>query len=237
MDETDIAQTPLEMFIILAGMADEGIPIQTIAPKFQGRFNKGVDYVGDIQKFSREFENHLILIKYMVKEFGLPDSLKLSVHSGSDKFSIYGPMKYAIKKHNTGLHIKTAGTTWLEEVIGLASAGEEGLILVKDIFISTLERLEELIEPYADVTDIVQDHLPSTDEVNSWGSEEFVNSLRHNVKCSDYNPDLRQLLHVGFKVAAEMETRYTDGLKTFEKNIAENVFENILKNHLNPLFL
>ena len=237
MDETDIAQTPLEMFIILAGMADEGIPIQTIAPKFQGRFNKGVDYVGDIQKFSREFENHLILIKYMVKEFGLPDSLKLSVHSGSDKFSIYGPMKYAIKKHNTGLHIKTAGTTWLEEVIGLASAGEEGLILVKDIFISTLERLEELIEPYADVTDIVQDHLPSTDEVNSWGSEEFVNSLRHNVKCSDYNPDLRQLLHVGFKVAVEMENRYTDGLKTFEKNIAENVFENILKNHLNPLFL
>ena len=173
----------------------------------------------------------------MVKEFGLPDSLKLSVHSGSDKFSIYGPMKHAIKKHNAGLHVKTAGTTWLEEVIGLACAGEEGLTLVKDIFIGTLGRLEELKEPYVNVTDISQDHLPSTDEVNSWGSEELANSLRHNVRCPDYNPDLRQLLHVGFKVAAEMKNRYTDCLKTFEKNIAENVFENILKNHLNPLFL
>ena len=77
MDETDIAQTPLEMFIILAGMADEGIPIQTIAPKFQGRFNKGVDYVGDIQKFSREFENHLIVIKYMVKNLAYLTALNL----------------------------------------------------------------------------------------------------------------------------------------------------------------
>ena len=53
MDETDSPQTPVELLIILAAAADEGIPIQTIAPKFTGRFNKGVDYVGDVAKFSR----------------------------------------------------------------------------------------------------------------------------------------------------------------------------------------
>ena len=51
LDETDTAQTPPEMLVILAALADEGIPVQTIAPKFSGRFNKGVDYVGDVGRF------------------------------------------------------------------------------------------------------------------------------------------------------------------------------------------
>ncbi|MGH9590247.1 MAG: tagaturonate epimerase family protein, partial [Terracidiphilus sp.] len=55
MDETDSAQSPAELLIILAAIADEGIPIRTIAPKFSGRFNKGVDYVGDVAQFEREF--------------------------------------------------------------------------------------------------------------------------------------------------------------------------------------
>jgi len=58
------------------------------------------------------------------KEFGLPEELKLSVHSGSDKFSIYPIMAKIINKYDKGLHLKTAGTTWLEEVIGLAIAGK-----------------------------------------------------------------------------------------------------------------
>ncbi|GAH41111.1 unnamed protein product, partial [marine sediment metagenome] len=62
MDETLLPQTPVEMFFILAAIADEGIPAQTIAPKFTGRFNKGVDYVGDVTLFTKEFEGDLAVV-------------------------------------------------------------------------------------------------------------------------------------------------------------------------------
>ena len=123
MDEVEFPQTPVEMFFILKMIAAQGIPAQTIAPKFTGRFNKGVDYEGDVSKFATEFEEDILVIDYAIKEFGLPDNLKLSVHSGSDKFSIYPEMAKVIKKYDKGIHVKTAGTTWLEEVIGLALAG------------------------------------------------------------------------------------------------------------------
>ena len=91
MDETASPQTPLELLIILAALADEGIPIQTIAPKFTGRFNKGVDYVGDVEKFSEEFSDDIAVIAICRAAIRLARNLKLSVHSGSDKFSIYRP--------------------------------------------------------------------------------------------------------------------------------------------------
>ena len=84
--------------------------------EFTGRFNKGVDYVGDTVQFTKEFEADLMVIDYAVKNFGLPESLKLSVHSGSDKFTIYPIMADLLKKHDKGLHIKTAGTTWLDVI-------------------------------------------------------------------------------------------------------------------------
>ncbi len=139
MDETDSPQTPPELLIILAAIADEKIPIQTIAPKFTGRFNKGVDYVGDIAQFEKEFSEDLAVIDFAVKQYGLPNTLKLSVHSGSDKFSIYGPMRRALARFGSGLHIKTAGTTWLEEVIGLAEAGGDGLAMAREIYAGALE--------------------------------------------------------------------------------------------------
>src|ERR1041385_6504425 len=134
MDETDAPQTPPELLVILAAIAENGIPVQTIAPKFTGRFNKGVDYVGDVAQFEKEFNDDLAVIAFAVKQYGLPDTLKLSVHSGSDKFSIYAPIRRALAKFNAGLHIKTAGTTWLEEVIGLAEAGSAGLVIAKEIY-------------------------------------------------------------------------------------------------------
>src|SRR5205807_2773597 len=98
MDETDAPQTPPELLVILAAIADEKIPIQTIAPKFTGRFNKGVDYVGDVEKFSQEFSDDIAVIAYAVSRYSLPSNLKLSVHSGSDKFSIYRPIREAMQK-------------------------------------------------------------------------------------------------------------------------------------------
>ncbi len=96
MDETDSPQTPPELLVILAAIADERIPVQTIAPKFTGRFNKGVDYVGDLAQFEKEFQQDLAVIAFAVQQYGLPANLKLSVHSGSDKFSIYAPIRRAI---------------------------------------------------------------------------------------------------------------------------------------------
>src|SRR5665647_1913967 len=125
------------------------VPVQTIAPKFTGRFNKGVDYEGDPIRFGKEFEEDILVIRYAVAKFGLPKNLKLSVHSGSDKFSIYPIIGSVIRKHDCGLHLKTAGTTWLEEVIGLAVSGGKGLEIAKLIYRNAYERREELCAPYA----------------------------------------------------------------------------------------
>jgi len=237
MDETDEPQTPVEMFFILAAIAREGIPVQTIAPKFTGRFNKGVDYVGDLDQFSREFEQDLAVIQFAIQEFSLPDNLKLSVHSGSDKFSLYGPIHHAIQKYDAGLHIKTAGTTWLEELIGLALAGGEGLVIAKEVYRKAYERFDELAEPYASVIDIEPSALPSPKVVDGWSGNKYADVLRHDSANENYNMNVRQLLHVGYKVAAEMGSRYLDALKTYKDSVAENVSQNIYERHLKPIFL
>jgi len=236
MDETDDPQTPIEMLFILAAVADEGIPAQTIAPKFTGRFNKGVDYVGDVGQFAKEFEEDLAVIAFAVKEFGLPENLKLSVHSGSDKFSIYGPINKALKKFGAGLHLKTAGTTWLEELIGLALAGGDGLSIAKKVYANALSRFDELCGPYATVIDIDRDKLPSAETVEGWSGDEYADALRHDQSCAKYDLNVRQLLHVGYKVAAEMGDDYLGALVKYEEIIAQNVTENIYDRHIMPLF-
>jgi len=236
MDETDQPQTPVEMLFILAAIADEGIPAQTIAPKFTGRFNKGVDYVGDVAGFAKEFEQDLAVVAFAVEQFGLPENLKLSIHSGSDKFSIYGPIARTLKKFDAGLHIKTAGTTWLEELIGLAMAGGDGLSIAKEVYAKALLRFGELCGPYASVIDIDTTMLPTAEQVDEWDGQAFAKALRHDQSCEDYNLHLRQLLHVGYKIAAEMGTRFTDALRKHEEIIAQNVAENIYDRHIRPVF-
>ena len=237
MDETDAPQTPAELLVILAALSDEKIPLQTIAPKFTGRFNKGVDYVGDLAQFEREFNDDLAVIAFAVKKYSLPDNLKLSVHSGSDKFSIYAPIRKALARTGAGLHIKTAGTTWLEEVIGLAEAGGDGLVLAREIYAEALEHVDELCAPYASVIDIDRSKLPSANEVNSWNSTQFVSALRHDQANPAFNPHLRQLLHVGYKVAAKKGDRYLPALLKFEPAVSRNVTTNLYERHLKPLFL
>jgi hypothetical protein len=237
MDETDRPQTPPELLLILAALADEGVPVQTIAPKFTGRFNKGVDYVGDLKQFEKEFREDLAVVAFAVERFGLPANLKLSVHSGSDKFSIYGPMRRAIRDFGAGLHLKTAGTTWLEEVIGLAEAGGDGLALAKEIYAKALAKKDDLCAPYAAVIDIDPSRLPTAETVAGWTSGQFVSALRHDPTNPAFNPHLRQLVHVGFKVAAQMGDRYLVLLKQCEPTISKNVTENLYERHLKPLFV
>lgn len=237
MDETDTPQTPVELLFILAMIADEGIPAQTIAPRFSGRFNKGVDYVGDVALFAREFEQDVLVIAHAVEHFGLPANLKLSVHSGSDKFAIYGPIHDVLRTHNAGVHLKTAGTTWLEEIIGLAAAGGEALALAKEIYRTAFGRFDELCGPYASVIDIDRAALPSPEQVDQWTADDFVGALRHDRSCRAYDPNLRQMLHVGYKVAAEAGERFYRALEEYEDVIAPHVTQNIYERHIKPVFV
>ena len=237
MDETDYPQTPVELLIILAMIADEHIPIQTIAPKFTGRFNKGVDYRGDVPQFTKEFNEDIAAIAFAIKTYGLPHNLKLSIHSGSDKFSIYKSIHDAVIAFGVGVHLKTAGTTWLEEVIGLAEAGGNGLAIAKEVYSEAYVHSEELCAPYATVIDIDPAKLPTPEEVNGWSSDQFTGALRHVQSNPAYNQSFRQLIHVGFKVAAKMGSRYLDALEANEAMVAKNVTTNLFERHIKPVFL
>ncbi len=237
MDETDTPQTPPELLVILVALADENVRVQTIAPKFTGRFNKGVDYVGDLAQFEVEFHDDLAVIAHAVHRYGLPPNLMLSVHSGSDKFSLYPIIRRTLPKFGAGVHLKTAGTTWLEELIGLAEAGGAGLAFAKEIYAGAIGHVDEFCAPYASVIAIDKAKLPAAAEVAAWTSEQYTGALRHDQKHPLFNASLRQLLHVSFKLAAKAGRRYLDLLVANEEIVGKNVTENLYARHLKPLFV
>jgi hypothetical protein len=237
LDETDCPQTPGELLVILAAVADEEIPAETIAPRFSGRFNKGVDYVGSVAGFTGEFAADVAVLAVARREFDLPDNLKLSVHSGSDKFSLYAAMRRVLREHRAGVHVKTAGTTWLEELAALAFAGGDGLEIAKEIAAEALVRRESLCAPYAAVVDIDPGRLPDAATIRGWDGPAFAAALRHDPACRAYNPDFRQLVHVGYRLAAELGPRFTAALEKHAEIVARGVSENLFDRHVRPLFL
>lgn len=237
MDETADPQTPEELLFILAALGDKGVPVQTIAPKFSGRFNKGVDYQGDVALFNREFDQDVCVIRYAVDKFSLPRDLKLSVHSGSDKFSIYPGIREALDRYQVGIHVKTAGTTWLEELIGLAEAGGTALDLVRGIYSGACQRFDELCTPYASVIDIDKDKLPLTGDFSKWDGQRVARAIRHDASCAEYDDNIRQLLHVGYKLAAELGDIYIQALDDHREVVGKHVCSNLFDKHITPLFL
>jgi hypothetical protein len=237
VDEAEDPQTPLELFLLLGALGREGIPVQTVAPKFSGKFLKGVDYVGDPRVFEAEFDADLAVVRHAVRVFGLPESLKLSVHTGSDKFSLYPLIHRALRRHEAGLHLKTAGTTWLEEVAGIAASGDAGLALAKEIYAAAVARFDELCKPYATVVEIDRARLPAPSEVAGWSAEDFVSHLRNDPSCPTYSVHVRQLLHVAFKVAAEMGERFREVLRASHEVTGRMVTENLFQRHIRPLFV
>ncbi|MCK5331754.1 MAG: hypothetical protein KAK01_10110, partial [Candidatus Marinimicrobia bacterium] len=130
-----------------------------------------------------------------------------------------------------------AGTTWLEELIGLAEAGGEGLELAKKIYTESLGRYDELCGPYATVLNIDKTKLPAAEEVSAWDGNKFAATLRHVQSVSDYNLNFRQLIHVGYKVAAELGTVYTNALVKYRSDISWNVTDNLFKRHIKEIFI
>ncbi len=83
----------------------------------------------------------------------------------------------------------------------------------------------------------MQTQLPSAATVNDWSGEQYARALRHNQADPLYNLHLRQLLHVGYKIAAQMGERYYGALREFEADVSRNVTENLWERHLKPLFI
>jgi hypothetical protein len=232
MDETEVPQGPKELLGILCLLALEEIPAQTVAPKFTGRFNKGVDYVGDVDRFAEEFESDVRVVEFAKKRFGLPDSLKLSVHSGSDKFGLYAVIKQIVTRHGAGLHMKTAGTTWLEEVIGLAEAGGAGLEFVKKLYLEALDNFDALTAPYAPVLDIDREQLPGKEAAEGWESADVIAMVEHDPLNPRFNSSLRQFLHVSFKLAAKAGDPFYGLLDEHADVINRRVHHNLLERHV-----
>jgi tagaturonate epimerase len=104
VDETDAPTTPLEHYFIANELTQAGVRFTSLAPRFIGRFEKGVDYIGDLAALDAEMAHHAAV----TRNFG---TYKISLHSGSDKFSVYPLL---VKHWGSRLHIKTAGTSYLE---------------------------------------------------------------------------------------------------------------------------
>jgi tagaturonate epimerase len=237
MDETDQPQTPVDLLVILAMLADQRIRLQTIAPKFTGRFNKGVDYVGDLHQFRRELYDDLAVLRFATQRYGLPKQLKLSIHSGSDKFSLYPIIREAVQATGAGFHLKTAGTTWLEELIGLAESGDEGRRMVQQLYAQALQQIDALCGPYASVIDIDRAALPTIEDIQSRSGPALASTLRHVPGHPQFDANVRQLLHVAFKLAAKQGQAYLDLLQRHAEIVGKQVTENLYQRHLKPLFV
>lgn len=237
MDEVETPQTPLELFFILKSLAEHDVNIHTIAPKFTGEFYKGVDYVGNVDQFVKEFDEDLYVIEYSIKEFDLPENLKLSVHSGSDKFSLYPRIRELINNHNTGLHLKTSGTTWLEEFIGLAESGDDGLDMVYKIYSEAFGRYDELTDPYLPVIDINKSELPSPSEFSEWTGKQITDAVEHNPDHPEFHSGLRQFIHCSYKIAAEQGESFINLLVQNQSRISVRVTDNLYQRHIKPLFV
>jgi tagaturonate epimerase len=172
VDETDSVTTPFEHFFIASELNRLGVKFVSLAPRFIGSFEKGIDYKGDLSLFKREYIKHLKIASY----FG---SYKISLHSGSDKFSVY---KVIGSLQNSHTHIKTAGTSYLE-ALKAAAIREPGL------FREILDYCRDLYE-----TEKKSYHV-SADIALIRRAEEYPDSGLVSLFNSD---DLRQILHVTF---------------------------------------
>ena len=236
MDEVAEAQSPMDLYLILTELNRLGVQVDTVAPKFTGLFPKGVDYEGDVARFTQEFEEDLLAVRKVSEETGRSIPIKLSVHSGSDKFSIYPVIGTLLSRLDSGIHVKTAGTTWLEEVIGMARGGSEGLRLAKEIYVQGLARYDEMAGPYATVLHIDPSQLPPAGEVLTWKAERLVRTLTHDPSCREFNPHFRQLIHISYRIAAEMGDEFTGALVHYRTSIEEHVYTNLLARHLKRIF-
>ena len=171
IDETGEPTTPQQHFFIAAELRRLGVRFVTLAPRFVGEFQKGVDYIGDLDAFERDFKIHAAIAQHF--------QYKLSIHSGSDKFSVF-PI---IAKYTNGkFHLKTAGTSWLE---AMRIAAKTDPALYRRAHKLALETFAEAKKYYHVTTDLSK--IPPLETL----SDDALPAL------FDQN-DARQLIHITY---------------------------------------
>jgi hypothetical protein len=194
VDETDSPTTPLEHFFIVNELLRNGVKFTSLAPRFVGRFEKGVDYIGDLNALDVELAKHAAV----TAQFG---TYKLSLHSGSDKFSVYPLL---VKHWGERIHVKTAGTSYLEALRVLAKC-EPDLFL--KIYSLGCERYETDKKTYHVSADLNQ--LPTTDDLPALLDDFHAREVLHVTFGSvlmQFGPALKDAL-------ARHADAYYEGLK------------------------
>jgi hypothetical protein len=175
VDETDYPTKPAEHIVVVKELQRLGMEFVSFAPRFVGRFEKGVEYIGDISELQRDFQIHAEISRAL-------GPYKLSLHSGSDKYSTY-PL---IAEATQGVvHLKTAGTSWAEALRVIANNDPD---LMREVLRLALDSFEANRKSYhlsCDPTKIPTD--PTDDEVG-----QLMDVI-----------DSRQVLHVGYGAILE----------------------------------
>lgn len=211
IDETATPTTPAQHFYVANELQERGVKLDTMAPRFVGEFQKGIDYIGEINLFEKDFAAHAAI----ARAFGY----RISVHSGSDKFSVFA----IVGKQTHGcFHVKTAGTNWLEAMKIIA---EKNPCLYRKCHKLALEVFEEAKKYY-----VVTTNLKNVPEIDDIVDEDLPLLFRNN--------DARQLIHITYGMLLnDMELReplFTTWRK-YQKEYADAIYKHIGK-HLRLLY-
>lgn len=216
VDETESVTSPFEHFFMASEINRLGVKLISLAPRFIGDFEKGIDYKGDIELFKKEYLKHVKIAEY----FG---SYKISLHSGSDKFSVYKAIGQ-IKRGYT--HVKTAGTSYLEALRVVAFAEPDEFRKILDFARIEYEKEKHSYHVSADLKNVhSSDH---------YSNEELLELFDQN--------DARQVLHVTFgKVLTTVDEKdefiFKDKIYNCLKQNEEVHYNYLIHhfiNHLNP---
>lgn len=170
IDETTTPTVPQHHLFITQELIHHGVVVDSLAPRFIGEFQKAIDYIGDLQEFERQLKIHCDI----ARTYG---NYKVSIHSGSDKFSVYP----AIGKWTAGrLHVKTAGTSWLEAVRVIAFREPK---LYRKIHQVALDSYQEALKFYHITADFTK--VKPLDSASDAELPEYLNL-----------PESRQLIHI-----------------------------------------
>ena len=209
IDETATPTSPLQHYFAANELILRGVDVATVAPRFCGEFQKGVDYIGDLAQFERELKTHAAIARH----FGY----KLSIHSGSDKFSTFA----LIGKYTNGnFHVKTAGTNWLEAMRAVSAADPA---MYREIHAFALEKFEDAKKFYHVTTDL--NKIPALDTLTD---AELPNLFTMN--------DARQLIHITYGFI--LTEKNADGTYRFKNRLYkfwrenEAVYSDMLYAHI-----
>lgn len=209
IDETATPTTPTQHYFVANELVRRGVKLDTMAPRFCGEFQKGVDYVGDIKQFEEELKIHAAIARHY--------GYKLSIHSGSDKFSIFE----LVGKYTEGnFHVKTAGTNWLEAMRAVANSNPS---LYREVHKYALSMFGEAKKFYHVTTD-----LTKIKDIDTLKDEELVDLFTQN--------DARQLIHITYGFILNVKDNqgnyvFKDRLFKFWKD-NEQVYSDMLFKHI-----